>query len=168
MRAATNGVVIAQVTDNQDPDGIGRIQVRFPWLREDDQPRWLPVASPMAGPGRGLFVMPEPEDEALVAFEHGDFDHGYIVGFLWNEQHRPPTASPDERIIQSREGHKIRFLDAESVAGNRGALVVEDAHGNAVAMTNGVMRIYAQGHLDILASSMTIMNRPVNPVGGAI
>lgn len=167
-REPTSGVVIGQVTDNNDPLDQGRIQVRFPWLGEDTEPRWLSVASSMGGADRGIFFMPEPGDEALVAFQQADFEHGYIVGFLWNPQHRPPTTSPDERVIMSREGHALRFLDSEGVAGNHGAVILQDNHGNALTMTNGVVGLYSRGHLDITATSITIQGRVVNPVGGPI
>lgn len=167
MREATQGVVIGRVTDNQDPDQEGRIQVVFPWLG-DDTPRWLHVSSPMAGAGRGLFMMPEVDDEALVAFQHGDFSHGYIVGFLWNPQHAPPTTSPDVRGLFSREGHALQLIDSESNAGNKGAVILSDAHGNAITMTNGVMSIVSRGHLNINAASITIAGRVVNPMGRVI
>ena len=168
MRSPTNGIVIGRVTNNVDSDNQGRIQVQFPWLGEDSEPRWCSVASIMAGTDRGLFFMPEVDDEVLVAFDHGDFDHGYVIGFTWNPQHQSPSTSPDQRMIRSREGHTVRFLDSESVAGNKGALIVEDAHGNTITMTNGIVTIFSRGHLDIKASTMTIMNRVVNPVGGVI
>jgi phage baseplate assembly protein V len=167
MREPTSGVVIGQVTSN-DPNGEGKIEVRFPWLGESSEPRWCSVASPMAGADRGIYFMPEVGDEVLVAFDHGDFDHGYVIGFTWNPVNRPPSNSSDQRIIKSREGHTIRFLDSESVGGNHGALIIEDAHGNAITMTNGVITIFSRGHLDIRASTMTIMNRVVSPLGGVI
>jgi uncharacterized protein involved in type VI secretion and phage assembly len=167
MRAPTPGVVIGCVTDNQDPDNEGRIAVAFPWLG-DTVSRWLPLATPMGGAGRGLHMLPEPEDEALVAFQHGDFNHGYILGFLWNAKHSPPTTSPDDRGLFSRAGHQIRFLDMDGTGGNWGALLIVDAHGNMVTMANGVMTVSAVGHLNIEAASMSIMGRQVNPMGGAI
>ena len=167
MRSPVNGIVLGRVTSN-DPNGGGRIQVQFPWLGEDTEPRWCSVASAMAGAGRGLYFMPEVGDEVLVAFDHGDFDHGYVIGFTWNPVQQPPSTSPDQRIMRSREGHTIRLLDGAENGGNRGALIVEDAHGNAITMTNGVVTVFSRGHLNIQATSVSIMGRPVNPVGGAI
>lgn len=167
MRPATSGVVIARVVDNVDRENEGRVAVVFPWLG-DEEPRWLPVATPMGGAGRGLHMMPEPDDEALVAFEQGDFAHGYIVGFLWNPEHRPPTTSPDDRGLFSRSGHAVRFLDADEDGGDRGALLIVDAHGNAITMANGVVSISSLGLLRIEAATVTIQNRVVNPLGGPI
>lgn len=168
MCDGTSGIVIGQVTNNEDTSGEGKIEVHFPWLGTSSPTRWCNVASAMAGPDRGLFFMPEVGDEVLVAFDHGDFDHGFIVGFTWNPVSAPPTTSPNERIIRSREGHTIRFLDAHPSGGNHGALVIEDAHSNTITMTNGVITVRSGGHLEINARTMRIMNRVVCPVGGEI
>ncbi|MGR9072439.1 MAG: phage baseplate assembly protein V [Gammaproteobacteria bacterium] len=169
MREPTAGVVVAKVTDVNDSEGLGRIQVAFPWLSENNRSRWASVASVMAGPDRGVFFMPEVDDEVLIAFEHGDWDHPYVIGFLWNEVQRPPSGDIRQRMIQTVNGHKIRFLDSTADQGNMGGVVIEDAHGNKIVMTNAVMRIVCQGRLEIDATgSISIKGREVNPLGGMI
>ena len=67
-----HGVVVGVVTNNQDPDGMHRVKVRFPWLSGEDESHWARVAAAMAGNDRGAYFLPEVDDEVLVAFEHGD------------------------------------------------------------------------------------------------
>ena len=74
------GVVIGTVRSVDDPDGEGRLQVEFPWMPGPPLSAWAPIAAPMAGKSRGVFLSPEVDDEVLVAFEHGDFDHPFVVG----------------------------------------------------------------------------------------
>ncbi|GAB4517680.1 MAG: phage baseplate assembly protein V [Anaerolineae bacterium] len=109
------GVVIGIVTNNQDPDGLGRVKVTFPWLSEEDESEWARVATLMAGPDRGTFFLPEVDDEVLVAFEHGDVRRPYILGALWNGVDTPPRdngdGNNDERVITSRSGHELIFND---------------------------------------------------------
>ena len=62
------GVVIGVVTNNQDPDELGRVKLRFPWLSEDYESNWARVASLMAGKERGAYFLPDVDDEVLVAF----------------------------------------------------------------------------------------------------
>jgi len=168
MQNLINGIVIGRVTNNSDPEGQGRVEVEFASLGEGAPRRWCSVASVAAGGDRGVFFMPENNDEVIVAFDHGDFDHAFIIGYPWNPVQMPPSSHPDERMIRSREGHTIRFVDSSGEGGNHGALIVEDPHGNVVTMTNGVMTINARVHLNITATSMSIMGRPVNPLGGEI
>lgn len=168
MQNLINGIVIGRVTNNRDLEGQGRVEVEFTSLGAGAPKRWCSVASVAAGGDRGIFFMPENNDEVIVAFDHGDFDHAFIVGYPWNPVQMPPSSHPSERMIRSREGHTIRFVDSSGDGGNHGALIIEDAHGNVVTMTNGVMTINAKVHLNINATSMTIMGRPVNPLGGEI
>ena len=112
-----SGVVVGVVTNNQDdPDGLGRVKVKFPWLSNDEESFWARVAVPMAGKERGFYFLPEVEDEVLVAFEHGDPRFPYVLGSLWNGQDKPPEKNDGKnnvRVIKSRSGHVIRLNDED-------------------------------------------------------
>jgi uncharacterized protein involved in type VI secretion and phage assembly len=112
-----NGVVVGVVTNNQDPDGMGRVKVKFPWLSESDESNWARVAAPMAGKEHGFYFLPEVEDEVLVAFEQGDARFPYVLGALWNGKDAPPVKNDDGknsvRVIKSRSGHVIRLTDED-------------------------------------------------------
>src|SRR5262249_37613419 len=88
-----NGVVVGVVTDNQDPEGQGRVKVKFPWLSEDHASFWARLAIVGGGPERGVEFLPEINDEALVGFEMGDVHYPYILGGLWNGKDAPPEKS---------------------------------------------------------------------------
>ncbi len=115
-----NGVVTGIITDNSDPEGLGRVKVRFPWLSDDNESDWVKVMSFMAGNERGGFFLPEEEDEVLVAFEHGDINYPYVLGALWNGEDSPPEANSDGqnniRKIKSRSGHEIIFNDDDTAS----------------------------------------------------
>jgi len=109
------GVVPGIITNNQDPEGMGRVKVSFPWLSAGDESYWARVAAPMAGNNRGTWFLPEVADEVLVAFEHGDVRAPYVLGALWNGQDKTPRDNSDgknnERVIRSRSGHELVFND---------------------------------------------------------
>lgn len=113
--SVVHGVVVGIVTNNKDPDGIGRVKVKFPWLSTDDESAWARVASPMAGKKRGIFFLPEVDDEVLVVFEHGDVNMPHVIGSLWNGVDLPPETNNDGknniRMIKSRSGHTITIDD---------------------------------------------------------
>ena len=117
-RSRTNrvyGVVCGIITDNHDPAGRGRVKINFPWLAEHAPSDWAKVASFMAGKDRGAFFLPEVGDEVLVAFEHGDIHHPYVLGALWNSDDSVPESNSDGknniRKIKSRSGHELIFCD---------------------------------------------------------
>ncbi|MFC1706199.1 phage baseplate assembly protein V [Planctomycetota bacterium] len=77
------------------------VQVRFPWLQDKDDKKlfkpWARCTSPDAGnkepqkDSTGFKMTPQVDDEVLVAFEHGDPHVPYVLGSLWNKNHKIPT-----------------------------------------------------------------------------
>jgi uncharacterized protein involved in type VI secretion and phage assembly len=118
-----NGVVVAQVTNINDPDTLGRAKVKYDWLMTDSsavESFWAPVASIGAGASRGNAFLPEVNDQVLVAFEWGDVNRPYIVGALWNSTDTILTGLlssakdlVDQRVIKSRSGHTITLQDKQ-------------------------------------------------------
>jgi uncharacterized protein involved in type VI secretion and phage assembly len=140
------GVAVAVVTNNQDPDALGRVKVRFPWLSDDDESQWARVAAPMAGNGRGVYFLPEVDDEVLVAFEHGDIRFPCVIGAMWNGKDAPPADNSDGknnvRVIKSRSGHVVRLNDEEGKEtievidkSGKNSIVVDTA-GNTITITS--------------------------------
>jgi uncharacterized protein involved in type VI secretion and phage assembly len=111
------GAVVGVVTNNQDPDNHGRVKVRFPWLSDAEESHWARIAVPMGGSDRGIYCLPEVDDEVLVAFEHGDLRFPYVLGALWNGTDKPPATNGDGknnvRLIKSRSGHIIKLNDED-------------------------------------------------------
>lgn len=166
-----NGVVIGIVTENQHPEGLYRVKVKFPWIRdatdaqdsEDFLSTWCRIATPMAGLGRGVWCLPEVDDEVLIAFEHGDLRRPYVIGALWNGVDLPPVAdkapaaSTDPmgvdlgiadacvdtsdagannraRFMHSRSGHLLLFDDAKDQSDEK--IVLKTAHGHVVVLND--------------------------------
>jgi uncharacterized protein involved in type VI secretion and phage assembly len=109
------GVVVGIVTNNQDPEKLGRVKVKYPWLSESQESHWARIATLMAGKDRGSFYLPEVGDEVLLAFEHGDVRFPYVIGMLWNGEDTPrydnSDGKNDKRVITSRGGHEFIFDD---------------------------------------------------------
>jgi uncharacterized protein involved in type VI secretion and phage assembly len=163
-----SGVVVALVTNVQDPEQRGRIKLHFPWLDDKHETDWVRIATMMAGGGRGSQFLPEVNDEALVAFEHNDPRFPYVIGFLWNGKDDPPGEDVRDRKLVSKNGHQIRFLDSTPDGGSLGALIIEDAHGNTITMSNGQIHIKSVGILALEAPKILINNRIVAPNANAI
>lgn len=147
------GVVIGVVIDVADPEGTGRVKLRFPWLAEEgSESGWAPVAKPMAGRDRGYHYLPEIDDEALVAFEQGDLTHPMVLGFLHNGVDLPPADDVDQHVrrVRSVAGHVLELDDRtgqESVrlhTGNGHQLELHDANSEIELHTVAGHRILLQ------------------------
>lgn len=148
------GVTVGVVTNNKDPDSLGRVKVRFPWLSDEDESHWARVLTPMAGKERGLYLLPEVDDEVLVAFEHGDVQFPYILGALWNGQDPPPEANDDgannRRTLKSRSGHLIRLDDTD---GAEKIEVIDKSGNNHIVISTSDNTITISADADITIQS---------------
>jgi uncharacterized protein involved in type VI secretion and phage assembly len=153
------GPVIGLVTNNQDPDGLGRVKVKFPWLSDNDESAWAPMVTPMAGNGRGFMYLPEVDDEVMVLFEHGDIHRPYVIGGMWNGIDKPPLDVNDavggggvvnKRVIKSRSGHTILLDDTQ---GNEEITIIDKTGSNKIVLhsPDNSMQIKIQGNLTIEA-----------------
>lgn len=113
------GVVVAVVTNIDDPDELGRIKVSFPWMSDNQESWWARIATLQAGKDYGTWFMPEVGTEVLVAFEHGDVRFPYILGQLWNGQDDPPEPNKEVeketfKLIKSKNKSYIVMVDKNS------------------------------------------------------
>jgi uncharacterized protein involved in type VI secretion and phage assembly len=153
------GVVAGVVTNNQDPEGLGRVKVKFPWLSDEEESYWARVAAPMAGKERGLYFLPEVEDEVLIAFEHGDARFPYVLGALWNGKDKPPEVNKegknDVRSIKSRSGHVVRLDDTD---GSEKIEIIDKSGKNTIVIdaANNTIVITSEKDITLSASKGTI------------
>jgi len=107
-------LMTAIVADVNDPDNLGRVLITLPSLPQGPE-LWARVVSPLAGEDRGLCLLPEIEDEVLVAFTQGDLSSAYVLGGLWGKQKPPPEGlggdENDLKIFRTRSGHTLTFND---------------------------------------------------------
>lgn len=147
---AVLGVVTGIVTNNQDPDGLGRVKVKLPRISGEDESNWARIASLMAGKDRGSFFLPEVEDEVLVAFEFGDISRPYVLGALWNGVDTPPADNADGenniRVIKSRSGHIIRLNDKD---GEEKIEIIDKSEKNLVTIDTKEKTITISSDQDI-------------------
>lgn len=123
---ASPGVVVAQVSDNRDPESRGRVRLTFPWLSDDFVTDWARTVQYGAGDHRGGLVVPEVGDEVLVAFEQGSFQRPYVLGGLYNGVDLPAdgdgplvdksSGAVNRRSFVSRTGHRIDLVETPTGA----------------------------------------------------
>jgi phage protein D len=156
---AVNGVAVALVTDVRDPEDLGRVKLTFPWLSDSYSTDWVRLVQAGAGRERGAVVLPEVNDEVLVAFEHGDIRHPYVIGGLYNGIDVPhlgrgliddATGAVKRRGFISKQGHKLIFLDDDTKSGVVLA-TADDGLRIALKETGTTIRINSRGQVEIEA-----------------
>jgi phage protein D/phage baseplate assembly protein gpV len=165
-----NGVVVGVVTSLKDPEKLGRVQVKYPWMPKlngaELSSNWSRLAITGGGKNRGIFFTPEVNDEVLVAFEHGDPSSPYIVGVLWNKTDKPPAGSGDilssagevnQRIVRSRSGHTIIFDDT---SGKEQIIIQDKTQKNSIVINSkdNSMMIKTEGDFTIQAGGKFTVN----------
>lgn len=168
------GVVVAQVSDVNDPQGRGRVKLTYPWLSDTYVSDWARTVQPGAGKDRGATVVPEVGDEVLAAFEQGDIRRPYVVGGLYNGVDTPkagPTELVDSgsgeinrRSFVSRRGHRLDFLDqtgkTEGVTirtGDDKLQLLMDATGTKLTIhSDGTVLVEARQGVTVDAATSTI------------
>ncbi|MEU6783118.1 phage baseplate assembly protein V [Nonomuraea angiospora] len=173
------GVYPAVVVDVVDPDGQGRVQVRLPWSPDaggSAYEAWARLATPMAGADRGVWFVPDVDDEVLLGFEGGDPRRPYVLGAMWNGKDRAPRSMDgagrnDVKVIRSRNGVQITLDDArgserliiETPGGQRvtlqdgpGSVRVEDANGNSVTLDSSGITLTAASKITVNAAQVEV------------
>ncbi|MGE4514209.1 MAG: type VI secretion system Vgr family protein [Chryseobacterium sp.] len=133
---------IATVISNADPEGQGRVQVRFDW-QTNDTTHFIRMMSPDAGgtdkitQNRGYVAIPEVGDQVMVNFVHSHPDRPFVMGGMFHGG-VGLGGGADNRVksIQTRSGHRIVFTEDESI-------IITDKSGNEI-------------HLDTTGSNITI------------
>lgn len=105
------------IESNEDPDFLGRVQLRVPAIFGDEVcENWAWSKGMFAGTGIGLFAIPNKGDAVWVSFEGGDprfpiWEYGWFgTGDV------PATAKnngnkPTNYVFQSTSGHRIEMDD---------------------------------------------------------
>jgi uncharacterized protein involved in type VI secretion and phage assembly len=189
------GVYPALVSDNNDPDGQGRVKITLPWSPDTGSERyevWARLATMMGGNNRGTWFIPDTNDEVLVMFEAGDPRRPYVIGGLWNGKDSAPESMDSnntKKVIRSRNGVKVTLDDtdgqekfiAETPGGQKvtlkdgpGAVWIEDSNGNSVKLETAGITVTASAKVTVNASlveisaSMVTVNAGMSKFSGVV
>jgi len=141
---AGSTLYLARVTDNEDPDGNGKVLCQ----RLDGSARvttqWIRVMMPFGGNATGFRMLPDIGDLAVLA-HFGD--EPIVLGFIYGGEDEPASDKVGERRIKSRDGHMITLFD-----GDDSGISIADAAGNLIEMKAAGITIKTAGSLTIEAS----------------
>ncbi len=158
----------AEVTDNDDPDKMGRVKVRFPWQEGTETTPWIRIIQPYAGKGErgglhGFHFIPEVGTEVLVGFEHNQPVRPFVLGNVYHGASKPePWASPSNstKIIRTRNGNEIRLVDS----GGKEKIHIyhrkDEDHYNEIKLEmegEGTITIETKGQLNLNAKNISMV-----------
>jgi len=168
------GVYVGVVLDNQDPLQRGRVLVRVPAVDGGKgRGQWAPVTVARAGTQRGTWLIPDVDDEILIAFEAGDAARPYVIGSLWGSANTPPEQmAPGNPVmsIVSAGGSRVTVDDrpeqlsirlvtpgGQSVTlADAGGTITIDGAGGRIAITPVGIEIQAAGAVRLTAPTAEI------------
>jgi phage baseplate assembly protein gpV len=164
------GLRPAIVADNAERAGNPGYCVKlvFPWLNEQETTFWARIATAMAGAGRGVYTLPEVDDQVLVVFEHGDIDRPIVVGTLWSKKQQPvevnQSGNNNTKLIKSRCGHRVIFDDRQ---GAESITIVDSTRKNKIILdsVHQVVRIECDGDLDVIAKASVVIHANALKIG---
>ncbi|WP_374461633.1 type VI secretion system Vgr family protein [Chryseobacterium taeanense] len=130
----------ARVVDNNDPLGMGRLRVQFPWQQErGDKTPWIRLIQPHSGAGKGFYFIPEIGEEVLVGFESGNAEKPFVMGAHYNGSELSGYGTSDNSIkaIHTRSGHILKFTEDESIilTDKSGNMMIFDTSGSNITIT---------------------------------
>lgn len=188
-----DGLVVGVVTNNSDPESLGRVKVKFPWLSDKEESDWARVASFGGGNQRGSTFVPEVSDEVLVGFEGGDLRKAVVLGSLHNGKNKVPAYQVKDgkvlaRAITSRLGHVFEMADGDGDTNQhlllkladgktrlrvgKDKVEVETPAGHPISLKSGQasITITDKGDITIAGNNITIkgeVNVKIEAKGGA-
>jgi len=101
-------LVLGVVTNNDDPEAMGRVRVKFPAFGDGVESAWARIATTSAGKERGLLMLPVVGEEVLIGFEHEDTTRPYVLGSVFNGQD-----VPGDDLLQDKSGSFALKSDAK-------------------------------------------------------
>ena len=109
MRSRFFGKYRGIVTNVEDPEKLGRIVAQVPEVLQEMPSPWALPATPFAGPGHGLVLIPE----VWIEFEAGDPSRPIWTGGWWGPNELPAPGDVQVRALVTTAGHKFVLNDKD-------------------------------------------------------
>src|SRR5262245_18643693 len=139
------GLYPAVVSDLVDPDGKGRIKVKFPSFGAagESVTAWATLLTPYADDDQGFEILPEVDSQVVIDFEAGDPTRPYIVGACWNGKRMLPESAQSAnnlRTLKTRAGSVLQFDDTDGAA----KVTVSMQSGHTIVLDDAAQEINIQ------------------------
>lgn len=102
------------VEDNNDPQGLGRLLIKVPFIASDTFPKWVVQENRYSGKGYGTWNIPEIGDIVFVVFERGNpnyplWRYGYHAAPYGVHEVPEKLRSPKNHWYRTPKGLMVEF-----------------------------------------------------------
>jgi uncharacterized protein involved in type VI secretion and phage assembly len=151
-----SSIVIGRVTNNKDPDNMGRVRIKYPALGDDTEGAWARIASGSSGKDRGILMMPQPDEEVLIAFEHDDPRKPFVLGSVWNGKDTPGdlVQTDGSFVLQSDQKTNVKSKDQISVKSDKEMYV--ETKGEISQKSKDKITLSADSEIDAKSKKIVI------------
>jgi hypothetical protein len=150
------------VTDNDDPDGLGRIMATVPAVMGEVPVGWALPAFPFAGDGHGQVMLPEVGSAVWIEFEAGNLNYPiWSGGFFLQSQSPPDPKGVSVRVIVSKNNHQV-VLDDES-----DKVIVKHSGGATIEMSATEISLTIGASKMVMGLTSITFNEGVVKIGPA-
>jgi uncharacterized protein involved in type VI secretion and phage assembly len=154
-----------KVTNNLDPEQMGRIQVSCPAVFGTGQLNWAMPSVPYAGIQCGFYAIPAIQANVWIEFEGGDIEKPIWSGCFWGTGEAPavalatPTSVP--HIVMQNTGQSM--LQVSDLPGPTGGIILKTKSGEMIMINEtGITITNGKGAIITLTAKITDIN------GGAL
>jgi uncharacterized protein involved in type VI secretion and phage assembly len=139
------------VSDNSDPNNLGRVRARVPDVLGEEECGWALPAVPYAGRNVGLFLIPPTDASVWIEFEHGDPDYPIWTGCFWGENEVPVSpASADKKVLKTGAG----TITLDDTSGSN-SITIETTNNLKIKMDQQGIEI-SNGSQKVMVSSSSV------------
>lgn len=135
------GIYRGFVSDNEDPEFLGRLKVKVPQIYGEEVPDyWAWPKGIYAGNQVGFFAIPNIDDGVWVSFENGNPQYP-VWEYGWWAKSEVPTAAknngnkPTNNVLQTKSGHRIELDDKNEL------IRITNKKGHIIEMNNDAVSI---------------------------
>ncbi|MFZ2407692.1 MAG: phage baseplate assembly protein V, partial [Methylobacter sp.] len=175
-----NGLQIGTVLDTEDSEDGGqyRVKVHVPTITSGNEGFWARVATLDAGPGRGVYFRPQPNDEVVLGFLGDDPREPVILGYLHskssNQSPLPEQDGQQQFGFVTKEGIKLVFDETNKkmslivpagsgeksivINDSSGAMELKDENQNSIKMDAKGITIQSSSGMVTIKGTQVLIN----------
>ena len=154
------------VSDNGDPEKLGRIKANVPEVLDTEVSPWAWPCSTYAGPDVGLFAVPPVGAGVWIEFEGGDPARPIWVGGWWGRDDPPKNeqgsaADVPQKVLKSDSGLLLALDDDGHTA------TLSDRNGQnlvVIKVDDGEVRIQAASKVVVEAPQIELTENAAHPL----